>query len=133
MSTLVLVRHGQATPFEAETDRLSPLGVRQAEAVAQYWCETGFDAHEVHTGTLERQQRTAAVVAASMAAAGRPWPPSVVDSGFDEYDGDGIFGTLATALAERDAHFRQLVAAAETHRDGPERNRHFQRMVEHVA
>ncbi|MGI8748775.1 MAG: histidine phosphatase family protein, partial [Deinococcus sp.] len=26
MSTLILVRHGQATPFEADTDRLSPLG-----------------------------------------------------------------------------------------------------------
>ena len=129
----MLVRHGQATPFEAETDRLSPLGVRQAEAVAQHWCATGFDADEVHTGTLERQQHTAAVVAASMAAAGQPWPPAVADSGFDEYDGDGIFGTLATALALRDAHFRELVAAAEAQRDGPDRNRHFQRMVEHVA
>ena len=133
MSTLLLVRHGQATPFEAHTDRLTELGVRQATALAQLWSRAGVDADEVRTGTLERQQRTAAVVAEHMATDRRPWPPPMVDAGFDEYDGDGIFGTLARRLAEDDARVHELVRRAERARGTAEQNRRFQHMVEYVA
>ncbi|HSK96104.1 MAG TPA: histidine phosphatase family protein [Euzebyales bacterium] len=133
MSTLVLVRHAQATPFEADTDRLSALGARQAAALAEWWLTTGTDVDEVYAGTLERQARTAEVVADRMLAAGRAWPPTTTDTGFDEYDGDGIFGVLARQLADRDADFRVLARAAQQARGTAQQNRHFQRMVEHVA
>lgn len=133
MSTLVLVRHAQATPFEAETDRLSSLGVRQAEALATHWTTTGADFDEVYSGTLERQRRTAEVVADAMMAAGRPWPTTTADTGFDEYDGDGIFGVLARELERVDDRFGELSGAARDARGTAEQNRHFQRMVEYVA
>jgi broad specificity phosphatase PhoE len=133
MSTLVLVRHAQATPFEADTDRLSPLGVRQAEALAQHWAATDTDFDEVYSGTLERQRRTAEVVADVMMTGGRPWPTTTVDTGFDEYDGEGIFGVLARKLAGVDARFREQADAARDARGTAGRNRHFQRMVEYVA
>jgi broad specificity phosphatase PhoE len=133
MSTLVLVRHAQATPFEADTDRLSPLGVRQAEALARHWAATDVDLDEIHSGTLERQRRTAEVVAGVMLAGRRPWPPTAADSGFDEYDGDGVFGVLARELERRDARFRDLAGAARDARGTAEQNRHFQHMAEYVA
>ncbi len=133
MSTLVLVRHAQATPFEAETDRLSSLGVRQAEALATHWTTTGVDFDEVYSGTLERQRRTAEVVADAMMAAGRLWPTTTADTGFDEYDGDGIFGVLARELERVDDRFGELSGAARDARGTAEQNRHFQRMVEYVA
>jgi broad specificity phosphatase PhoE len=133
MSTLVLVRHAQATPFEADTDRLTALGVRQSETLADFWLETGVEIDEVHTGTLQRQVRTAAVVADRMRAAGRPWPAGAADIGFNEYDGDGIFGVLAHRLADGDAAFRVLLDAARDARGAAGQNRHFQRMIEYVA
>lgn len=133
MSTMVLVRHAQATPFEADTDRLTALGVRQARTLADFWLGTGVEIDEVHTGTLQRQVRTAAVVADRMRAAGQPWPAGEADAGFNEYDGDGIFGMLAHTLADDDADFRALLDAARHARGTPDQNRHFQRMVEYVA
>ena len=35
MSTLVLVRHAQATPFEKDSDRLSAAGEQQAIALGR--------------------------------------------------------------------------------------------------
>jgi broad specificity phosphatase PhoE len=133
MSTLVLVRHAQATPFEAQTDRLSSLGVRQAAALAEWWLATGVDVDEVRSGTLERHARTAEIVADHMLAAGRAWPATTTDIGLDEDDGDGIFGVLARSLAARDANFRELADASRAARGTAEQNRHFQRMVEYVA
>jgi broad specificity phosphatase PhoE len=133
MSTMVLVRHAQATPFEADTDRLTELGVRQAETLADFWLETGVEFDEIHTGTLQRQTRTARVVADRMHAARRPWPESTVSIGFNEYDGDGILDVLAEKLASDDADFRVLLDAARDARGTAEQNRHFQRMIEHVA
>lgn len=133
MSTLVLVRHGQATPFEVETDRLSSLGVRQSEALAQRWSEAGIDFDEVYSGTLVRQRRTAEVVSDRMTGANHPWPATTADTGFDEYDGDGIFGVLARKLADEDDRFRELSEVAEDTRGTAGQNRHFQHMVEHVA
>jgi broad specificity phosphatase PhoE len=133
MSVLVVVRHAQATPFEADTDRLTELGARQAAAIADAWLATGADFDEAYAGTLERQARTAELVADRMLAAGRRWPPTVTDTGFDEYDGDGIFGVLARRLAAHDADFRVLLQAARQARGSDDQNRRFQRMVEYVA
>ena len=43
MSTLYLIRHGQASYGEADYDRLSPRGVEQAKAVGfiAYWNQSG--------------------------------------------------------------------------------------------
>lgn len=59
MSTLVLVRHAQATAFEQDTDRLSALGEQQAARLGEYWRESGVRFDEVHTGTMRRHLRTA--------------------------------------------------------------------------
>jgi broad specificity phosphatase PhoE len=126
------VRHAQATPFEADTDRLTEFGVRQATALAESWLAAGADFDEAYAGTLERQARTAEIVADRMLAAGG-WPPTTTDTGFDEYDGDGIFGVLARQLADHDADFRVLLQAARQARGAADQNRHFQRMVEYVA
>lgn len=127
MSTLILVRHGQATPFEADTDRLSPLGEAQARAVGAYLAEAGLEPTDVFCGSLVRQ-RESARLAAEAAEGG--WPEPVTDPRLAEYDGDGLTRTLAPLLAARDPNFDALVRAYERERHGPERNRHLQRMLE---
>jgi broad specificity phosphatase PhoE len=110
MGTLVLVRHGQARPFEKDSDRLSNIGEAQARALGQYWLrqEARFD--EIYSGTLVRQRRTAELVAECFAEVGRAWPSLQTLAELNEYDADGIINRMIPALAARDAAFGQALA-----------------------
>lgn len=112
MSTLTLVRHGQARAFEKDSDRLSDLGARQARLLGEYWKARGVTFTEVYCGTLARQRATAE-------SAGFLDP--VADPAWNEYDSSGILKLAPEAAA-----------AFEPHRPSPDANRHFQRMFEAV-
>ena len=131
MSTLTLVRHGQAMPFQKESDILSPLGEAQSHKLGEFWAHQRLGFDEVYTGPLLRQRQTAELAAAS-AEEGRlslPQPVQIQELG--EYDSNGILGRLVPQLADRDPEFKALVEAFE--RAETRRNRHFQRMFEVVV
>lgn len=130
MSTLLLVRHGQARPFDADSDRLSERGEAQARQTGAYLVEAALEFDEVYTGTLARQQRTAALVGERFAEAGRPFPEPRALPAWNEYPADAIMGALLPELARTDQDFAARVAAFHEHAAGPERNRYFQRMFE---
>jgi broad specificity phosphatase PhoE len=119
LAHLVLVRHGQATPFEEIGDRLSALGEAQSRKLGEYWIrnEVAFD--EVYTGSLVRQRRTAELAG---------WPEAEILPELDEYDAESIVKVLAPQLADRDPDFRKLAEANAG--DSLERNRRFQKMFE---
>lgn len=133
MGTLVLVRHGQARPFEKESDQLSTIGERQARALGEYWLRRKVVFDEVYSGTLVRQVRTAELVGQAFAEAGLAWPDLRSTPGLNEYDANGITGKLIPALARRDEKFCRLHAAFEENKHTPDRNRHFQKMFEVVT
>jgi broad specificity phosphatase PhoE len=83
MSTLVLVRHAQATVFEEDSDRLSALGEQQAIALGQFWRERDICFDEVYCGTLRRHTRTAELACL---------PELTPRPEFNEYDANGILG-----------------------------------------
>lgn len=130
MSSLLLIRHGQARAYEPDSDRLSDIGEAQARRLGEYLIAEGFEFDEVFSGTLERQRRTLALVGGAFDEAGRPWPSPVEDAAWNEYDAPGVLGTLLPALAARDDAFKALVDAFQTGLGGADRNRHFQRMFE---
>ena len=127
MSQLLLIRHGQATPFEADTDRLSALGEDQARAVGAYLLASGMLPSRVVHGPLLRQTRTAELAAQ---AAGNGWPAPQTLPGLAEYDGDGLFRLLAPKLAEQNPEFAALSCEAQERREFPDRNRSFQKLME---
>jgi len=127
LSQLLLIRHGQATPFEADTDRLSPLGEDQARAVGAYLLASGMLPSRVVHGPLLRQTRTAELAAQ---AAGDGWPAPQTLPGLAEYDGDGLFRLLAPKLAEQNPEFAALSREAQERREFPDRNRSFQKLME---
>ncbi len=101
MSTLYLVRHGQASFGEANYDRLSELGERQCKTLGEYWVKTGMKLDAVYIGTLERQRKSAAMVAEVYDAAGLPFPEARVHEGFNEYDTAGILtGSIPKIIAD---------------------------------
>lgn len=129
MSKLVLVRHGQASFFADDYDKLSEMGERQARALAEHWLRTGEAFDEVYTGTLERQRRTAEVVGEAFTDAGQPWPKADVLPGLDEYPADDIMEHLLPRLAEHNQHVRQLQQDFETAESGVEKYRTFHRLL----
>jgi broad specificity phosphatase PhoE len=100
MSTITLIRHGQAHAFDRDSDRLTELGFHQARALGAFW-EEPFDI--VFRGSLRRHRETAE-------AAG--YPNAIEDTGWNEYDARGILQYLAGQEAT------------------PTDNRAFQRMFE---
>ena len=82
MTTLHLIRHGQASAGAANYDVLSARGREQARRLGAWWRERGFALDAAFTGTLERQRHTAdlALEAAGIA------PPRRIHADLDEYD-----------------------------------------------
>jgi len=62
MSTITLVRHGQASAGTDNYDRLSERGQLQARHLGDWWKKIGVTPTHVFAGTLERQQHTAQLV-----------------------------------------------------------------------
>jgi broad specificity phosphatase PhoE len=121
LAHLILVRHGQATPFEKITDRLSPLGEAQSRKLAEFWIRNQVVFDEVYTGTLERQRRTAEIAGEVYRAAGLPWPEPRIMPELNEYDADGVI-----------KHFAPRMAPESSGGDVRDRNRRFQIMFEAV-
>lgn len=133
----MLIRHGQATPFEQDTDRLSELGEQQARAVGLALSAEEFTPTHVFHGSLVRQRRTAQLAAGAAhfadADSPSPWPEAAEDARLSEYDGDSLIHTLAPLLAAQDEGFAASVQRFGERRDGPDRNRAFQIMLEQLA
>ena len=79
MSTLTVVRHAQARPFEKNSDCLSDLGEQQARALHTYFGGSRFD--EVWCGSLTRHCQTAALAIDKQPQVSSDW---------NEYDVEGI-------------------------------------------
>ena len=126
MSTLTLVRHGQAHPFQGTNAALTATGEAQAAALARYWLRTGVRFDHAWCGTLPRQVRTAEVIAQGFADAGVPWPAAVQDASWNEYDAPGVLQHVVPA----DPHLAALAAEFEQARGSPEEHRRFQHTFE---
>ena len=125
MSTLTLVRHGQAKSFEPD-HVLTATGEAQANHLAQYWLRHHLQFDEVYSGSLARQAGTEQIVARCFCEAGQPWPPAVRDPAWNEYDATGALAHLA----HHDPAIAALAAEYQSARDTPEENRRFQRVLE---
>jgi broad specificity phosphatase PhoE len=106
MSTLTVVRHGQARPFDSNPDQLSALGEEQALALAAYWQRIGVSFDEVWSGSLQRQRQTAELACSVK--------PQISDD-WNEYDANGILHHFAPPYELE---------------PGADRNRKFQKVFE---
>jgi len=121
MSTLTLVRHGQAAAFTSQSDRLTQLGREQVSHLAAYWRSRNVAFDEVICGSLRRQIETAEILSQGVIRQA---------DHFNEYDAGAILQFLAPMLRERDERFARLWRQWEEGSETPDQNRHFQRMFE---
>lgn len=66
MTTLYLVRHGQASFGKANYDKLSDLGKVQSGYLGQYFAERELEFDQLVTGSLTRHRETARGIGASL-------------------------------------------------------------------
>ena len=105
MSRLFLVRHGQAGTRQ-NYDCLSEVGQRQARMLGEYLVREQLRFDAAWMGGMTRQQQTAEAVAGAYRDAGLPFPSTIINLAWNEFDLDHIYEHLAPILAEEDAEFR---------------------------
>lgn len=129
MAELTLVRHGQAMAFESDPDRLSELGVIQAQRLGASWAASRLPIDVVVSGSLRRHRQTEAAVRDAYRAAGLTLPDLEIDPGWNEYDAHAVVSHLGPRLVEQEPGFAGVYEGA-VNASGPDRNRYFQRAFE---
>lgn len=87
MTTLTLIRHGQASFGQQNYDRLSKVGEKQAEITGRHLSELELEFDAILSGEMARQK----VTGERARTAWREAPELTVRPGFNEYDAGGLF------------------------------------------
>ncbi len=134
MSLLYLVRHGQASFFAENYDRLSTLGELQARRLGEFFAARGVRFDAAYSGPAVRQQRTAEIIAATMTDLGCPCPAPSVVAGFNEHSGDKLLSAPhARAFFEQHPELGALAKAFREAREPDDVQKSFQKLFEAVV
>jgi broad specificity phosphatase PhoE len=134
VSTLLVIRHGQATSGAADAesyDHLSALGVEQATLLGAHLAQTGVRLDALFAGPRRRQRDTASHLAAALRAAGAAPPELTTVEALDEYPGEAILrASLPLLLRDADDEARAVFGGDPL--AAPTDARRFQRLFERV-
>lgn len=101
MSEIYFIRHAQASFGDNNYDKLSRLGIRQAQILGDYFADRGVSFHSVYSGTMKRQIETAERV---LSAKGGAVSASGVGcrEAFNEYDFAAVLKSQIPLLVAED-------------------------------
>ncbi len=133
MSTLTVIRHGQASFLAENYDKLSAMGERQARLLGEYWVARGARFDAVTYGPCERQIRTGEIVADAFREAGAPWPEPVIDPDFDEFPAEAVVRRFLPELCARYPDLAATVARFQAEGDRGVKRRLFDRVLREVS
>jgi broad specificity phosphatase PhoE len=103
MSSIYLIRHGQASFGAEDYDRLSDRGYVQSELLAKHLLKIGRGFDAVYTGEMKRQIDTAEKVLSCYRETGRAVPALEIMAEFNEYDPKGILKALVRDIVKGDS------------------------------
>ena len=116
MGNLYLIRHGQASFGADDYDVLSPVGVRQSQALGEHLAQLGVRLDRCVAGDLRRQQDTARLALQALHANGCPVPAVETDAAFNEFDADGVIRALLPDLLPEEPDALHVLRNAPQHR-----------------
>jgi broad specificity phosphatase PhoE len=105
MSSVYLVRHGQAGTRDSY-DSLSELGREQSRLLGEYFLAQGIQFTAAYSGTLQRQQQTAAEVSSAFKRTAVPFPETIINQQWNEFDLGDVYREIGPLLCEADPEFR---------------------------
>lgn len=132
MSTLTLIRHGQASFFSDDYDKLSELGEEQSRVLGRHWIELGTSFDEVYVGTLKRQVKTAECAGEPFAAAGLDYPDIQTLETLNEYPSDQVMGVLLPELCEKHPEIKALSEDYSIATEPGHKYKSFHRLLEAI-
>jgi len=130
MSILTLVRHGQASLFAEDYDRLSPLGERQAKALGEHWARTRTVFDRIYSGPARRHLRTAELAGEPCRKAGLEWPEPVVLPDLDEFPGVELTRRFLPQVAQENPRIQVLAQDLHRAHGGPDHARAIELLFE---
>jgi broad specificity phosphatase PhoE len=134
VSLLYLVRHGQASFFAENYDRLSPLGELQARRLGEFLAARGVRFDAAYSGPAVRQQRTAEIIVATMAERGCQGPSPLIVPGLNEHSGDKLLSAPeAKAFFEKHPELGALAKSFREAREPEDIQKNFQKLFEAVV
>jgi len=119
MTNVYLVRHGQASAGTDNYDRLSHIGIKQAELLGEIWKASGFQVDAAFHGSLQRQQHTAEL---ALAGIGHSKKTTTLE-GLNEYDHhtvDTLYGNGMTSAGSDALQFDQYVQIMSGWKNAPD-------------
>lgn len=122
VGNLYLIRHGQASFGADDYDVLSPVGVRQSQALGEHLAQLGVRLDRCVAGDLRRQQDTARLALQALHAGGCAVPLIDTDPAFNEFDADGVIRALLPGLLADEPNARHIL------RNGAQHRSEFQRL-----
>jgi len=120
MSTLFLVRHGQASAGTDDYDRLSPLGKKQSTLLGEWWLNQNFSAHVCAHGSLQRQRETAKFALSPLKCVDKCDFRPIEHAGLNEYDHhsvDSAFGFGSNGVVDPNMSFERYFDLMQRWRD----------------
>ena len=123
MSEIYLIRHAQASFGKGNYDKLSALGIKQAEILGNYFERAGQKFHSFYCGSMERQIDTANSVMSRLREAESSSGLRIADE-FSEYDFQSVIKSLVPHMIQEDSSISEALPNIYTDR------RAFQRVFE---
>lgn len=102
MSTIYMVRHGQASFGSDQYDHLSEKGVEQSRVLSDYLWNLGLSFNAVYSGEMTRQKDTAYEMLAVYQQNGIPLPELKISAAFNEYNSKEIIMSFIGEAATQD-------------------------------
>jgi broad specificity phosphatase PhoE len=127
MSTLYVIRHGQASFGQPDYDKLTTLGEEQARLLGRWLVDMGVRLDRMWVGPCKRQRDTARLM---IEGAGRALPDPELAPGLDEYPAEAIMRQTLPRLMETDPEARAVFGGDPF--GIPTDARRFQRIFERV-
>jgi broad specificity phosphatase PhoE len=131
VSSLHLIRHGQASFGAEDYDVLSPRGIEQSRALGRYLAERPVRIDAIYSGPRRRQLDTARHLAAAAAELGCALPEVALVPELDEFPAIEIFRRWLPQLAADDPELARVVAAMAS--GDPVQPAAFQAAFEHIT
>ena len=129
MSSLYIVRHGQASLFAKDYDVLTDLGVLQSRLLGRRLADQGVTLDEIYCGPRARHAGTARYIAEGARQHGGRYPePRVLDE-LDEFPAFELGDRCIPELEVRDPQFAALNARGPEVQDDPRERFRWMRSV----
>jgi broad specificity phosphatase PhoE len=116
MSVIYLIRHGQASFGQENYDRLSDVGVQQAELLGGYFCSIRVRFDSVYSGSLVRQMDTAKGVLSKLSKSAKAGTLNIL-SEFDEFTTYSAYMNQLAEMTANDPALSEMVGAMSADRN----------------